>query len=390
MEARHPVEAILPLGIEAVRPVPIAPPEIRPAGRPDVLGRIPRYPAFKPLELTDRFAIESWTRRFPPYSDFNFVSLWTWNTGGKVEVSWLNDNLVVTFKDYSSPSRFYSFLGTNDVLATALTLLEAARQAGVDSRLQLIPEVVVDQAPELRRWARVAIDRSQCDHVLSTDEWSMLAGGHFRKKRNVVHHLERTQAPVFRQVDAGRTDVQRAIQEVFGRWAVQRGCVGEEGTAVQALALKRVFSLERPGDLLSYGVSIGGEMVAYSINEPVPGGYAVGHFWRADRIVPGLYPYLLHQTCRALRAAGCRYLNTMQDLGTPGLAHAKALDRPHHFLRKYVIAPADDPLPIDVPLPGDERFRVLVEAPAPAGLAGSGASPHLAHDLGDGNPPLRT
>jgi hypothetical protein len=359
-----------PFDATAAPTMPIATPAAGPPIRPSVVGRIPRFPAFKPLALTDQFAVESWARRFPPYSDFNFVSLWTWNTDGNVELSWLNDNLVVKFKDYSSPARFYSFLGATDVVSTALTLLADARRSGLDPRLQLIPEFVVAQSAELRRSVRVAVDPAQFDYVLSTDAWSTLAGGDFRKKRNIVHQLERTRAPEFRPIDAGRIETQQAIQELFGRWAVQRGCVGTEGAIVQALALKRVFSLDRPGDLLSYGVYIDGELVAYSINEPVPGGYAIGHFWRADRTVPGLYPYLLHKTCRALRAAGCRYLNTMQDLGEPGLTHAKRLDRPHHFLRKYALASADVVEPAEVSGLADGTIRVLVQESPPVRLAG--------------------
>jgi uncharacterized protein len=329
--------------------------------RPAFLGRIPLFPDFKPLEFTDQFAIESWVKQFRPYSDFNFVSLWCWNTESNIELSWLNDNLVVKFKDYGSPRRFYSFLGTNDVVATTMTLCKAARDAGLDARLQLIPETIVAAAPELSDWVQVADDRGQFDYVVSTQAWAAMAGGKFRKKRNVIHHLERTVTPEFRPIDAGQTETQRAIETVFGRWTVQCGLAGHDAAILQSLALRRCFSLDRPGDLLSYGVFIDGELCAYSINEPLPGGYAMGHFWRADRSVHGLYPYLLQNTCRALLAAGCHYLNTMQDLGQPGLAKAKGLDRPDHFLRKFSLAPLDDPeLSADTQMT-DESVRLFVE-----------------------------
>jgi hypothetical protein len=310
--------------------------------RPAFLGRIPFFPEFKPLAMSDQFAVENWARQFRPYSDFNFVSLWCWNTENNIELAWLNDNLVVKFKDYGSPRRFYSFLGTNDIVATTLTLCETARATGLDARLQLIPEATVATAPELVDWVQVSGDRGQFDYVVSTEQWAAMAGGKFRKKRNVVHHLERTHAPEFRPIDAGDIETQRAIEAVFGRWTVQLGLAGHEIAVLQSLALRRVFSLDRPGDLFSYGVFIEGELCAYSINEALPSGYAMGHFWRADRTIHGLYLYLLQNTCRALLAAGCRYLNTMQDLGQPGLAKAKGLDRPDHFLRKFTLAPLDD------------------------------------------------
>jgi hypothetical protein len=331
--------------------------------RPTILGRIPSFPVFKPLEVTDRLAVESWAKQFPHSSDFNFVSLWSWNTDGSIELSWLNDNLVVRFKDYGTPARFYSFLGTNDVVATALTLCEAAREAGLEPRLQLIPEVVVAETPGVRDWVKVIPDRAQFDYVLSTEEWSTLPGGKFRKKRNVIHQLLRTRAPEFRPIDPGQIGIQRAILRLFGRWVVQRGRAGQPDTVAQAMALKRFFSLDRPGDLLSYGVFIDGQLCAYTINEPLTAGYAMGHFWRADRTAPGLYPFLLRETCRALRTEGYRYLNTMQDLGHPGLAHAKGLDRPHHFLRKYTLAPLDTAGIVDGFPARDDAISVLVKRP---------------------------
>lgn len=350
-------------GIDTVvLPSPSQPVPRRPL-RPTFLGRIPIFPTFKPLAFADQFAVENWARQFLPFADFNFISLWCWNTDNNIEVAWLNDNLVVKFKDYTSPAQFYSFLGTNDVAATALTLCETARDAGLDPRLRLIPETTVSAAPELGDWLQVALDRGQFDYVVSTAEWASLAGGKFRKRRNAVHHLERTHAPECRPIDAGSTEIQRQIEDVFGRWTVQCDCAGDEGTIIQATALRRFFSLDRPGDLLCYGVYVDGELRAYSINEPLTGGYAMGHFWRADRTIFGLYPYLLRETCRALLAAGCRYLNTMQDLGHPGLANAKGLDRPHHFLQKYVLAPFDDAdLVIDSPI-AEESVRLFVEGP---------------------------
>lgn len=343
-----------------VLPGSVPPPTRRPR-RPTFLGQIPLFPGFKPLELTDQIAVESWTRQFLPYSDFNFISLWCWNTENNIELSWLNDNLVVKFKDYGSPRRFYSFLGTNDVVATTLTLCETAIDAGLDPRLHLIPESVVAAAPELRDWMQVASDRGQFDYVVSTEAWAAMAGGKFRKKRNIVHRLERNVALEFRPIDVEKTETQRSIETVFGRWTDQCGQAGHDVAVLQSLALRRLFSLDRPGDLMSFGVFIDGELCAYSINEPLPDGYAMGHFWRADRTVNGLYPYLLQNTCRALFIAGCHYLNTMQDLGQPGLAKAKGLDRPDHFLRKFVVAPFDDPeLPVDTQIT-DESVRLFVE-----------------------------
>lgn len=40
---------------------------------------IPKFPEFKKLELSNKEEIENFTSKFPPYSDFNFVSMWCWD-----------------------------------------------------------------------------------------------------------------------------------------------------------------------------------------------------------------------------------------------------------------------------------------------------------------------
>ena len=101
---------------------------------------IPEFPQFKKLELSDKKDIEKFTSKFPPYSDFNFVSMWSWDIKGEMRLSVLNNNLVVRFTDYLTGNPFYSFLGDNKVNETAEQLLELSKNEGLKAELKLIPE----------------------------------------------------------------------------------------------------------------------------------------------------------------------------------------------------------------------------------------------------------
>ncbi|MCC6790224.1 MAG: GNAT family N-acetyltransferase [Thermomicrobiales bacterium] len=301
--------------------------------------RIPEFPAFKALEIEDQFEVEQWVKRFPPYSDFNFVSLWSWNTSGGFELSWLNDNLVVLFNDYGTGERFFSFLGANQPDETADALLDLAKERGIVRELRLLPAETARRLTP-RRGLHLAPVPEHDDYILSTVSWSTLAGGQFRNKRNEISKLERLHRPVCRQIDLGDSTVQQAVADVYGRWSVRRERAGAglpESTA-EALAVRRVFSLDRPGDLLGFGLFVDDEMVAYSINERLGRGYAMGHHWKADPAYPGAYPYLLRETCRTLAAEGVTFLNIQQDLGEPGLATAKRLYRPARRLHKFQLS----------------------------------------------------
>src|SRR3989344_9175835 len=97
---------------------------------------IPKFPQFKNLELSDKKDVEKFTSQFPPYSDFNFVSMWSWDVKGEMRLSTLNDNLVVRFTDYLTGKPFYSFLGNNKVNETAQTLINLSKKEGLKPELR--------------------------------------------------------------------------------------------------------------------------------------------------------------------------------------------------------------------------------------------------------------
>ena len=58
-----------------------------------LMSPIPCFPTFKKLELSDKNVIENVTSQFNAYSDFNFASLWNYDTESTIEWSLLHDNL---------------------------------------------------------------------------------------------------------------------------------------------------------------------------------------------------------------------------------------------------------------------------------------------------------
>lgn len=77
----------------------------------DMINTIPAFPRFKHLDLDDQAEFDLFTGQYPPYSEFNFVNLFCYDTTGDCQVSILNGNLVVRFRDYVTREPFFSFLG---------------------------------------------------------------------------------------------------------------------------------------------------------------------------------------------------------------------------------------------------------------------------------------
>ena len=125
---------------------------------------IPTFPTFKKLEWSDREAVQQFTSSFPPYSDFNFVSMWAWNTREKMMLSQLHGNLILLFYDYITELPFLSFIGSNRPSETAHRLIEYSELHYKVSRLKLIPEQVAAQVCQSE--FSITKDEDSYDYIL--------------------------------------------------------------------------------------------------------------------------------------------------------------------------------------------------------------------------------
>ncbi|MCC6705244.1 MAG: DUF2156 domain-containing protein [Thermomicrobiales bacterium] len=300
---------------------------------------LPRFPDFVPVEIDHGPHVESLISGFAPYSDFNFVSIWSWNRGEPGGLATLNDNLVIRWKDIVTHELFLTFIGRNRVLQTAETLIDYAIASGIDPTLQAVPEEVFESV-QLDDRLIVEYDSINSDYLLSTSEWSTLPGHKFKNKRNAIHRLEREHAPEVRELDLTDAATQSEILRVFRTWAGQRQrsletTIGEY-TAIENLLY--LTSREPCNRMYGIGVFDAGRMIGFNLAESLPDGYAIGHFAKADYNYDGVYPFMLRQVCQYFHDNGMEFLNIEVDLGDPGLIISKRLSHPAGRLNRYTIS----------------------------------------------------
>ena len=161
---------------------------------------LPEFPEQVLLEPKWQKLVQGFVGQTQPYSDFNFISLWSWDYKDKLQVSQLNGNLVVRFLEYQDPSQwFYSFLGTNKADQTAETLLKDS-----GSSLQLIPEVVVKGFAQAERF-KIDEDRDNFDYIIGLQELAEPSGHKSSRRRSIKKfHDEYGQSLNLRTLDSGR------------------------------------------------------------------------------------------------------------------------------------------------------------------------------------------
>ena len=298
---------------------------------------IPTFPEFKKLEITDKQEIEKTTRLFLPFSDYNFVSLWSWDTREKTKISKLNDNLVIQLQDYITNEVFCSFLGKNDIDDTITELIAHAKDLKLNPILHLIPESITRHIEQPKNFI-IEEDADNFDYVLSVDELVELQGKNYRGKKNFVNRFKRLYGDLAdaRILNLNDQKTKDEIINLFYDWEKARGKTRAE-TSNELMAIKKLLEYSDLLDLQIIGVFIENQLKGFSINEITWDHYGIIHYEKADISYTGIFQYLKQQSAINFKKQGCAYINYEQDLGIEGLKQAKLAWHPVKFLKKYTI-----------------------------------------------------
>jgi len=295
---------------------------------------IPEFPNFKKLELTDRKDVENFTSKFPPYSDFNFVSLWSWNIKDEMRLSILNDNLVVHFTDYLTGKLFYSFLGNNDVNGTVEKLMEISKQEGIELKLKLVPEDSI-KGLDLNKF-KAEEDRDNFDYIYSTEKLTKMSGSeHSNSRRLVRNFLKKNNEIMVENLDLMVIKNRMEVLKLDYSWKVNKELNFNNENEEKALI--RLLNSAESLSLTNIGVFIDGELVAFTINEKLNDNYVISLFAKFNTIYRGSYLYSMKATAEKLLKEKYKYVNCEQDLGLSGLRFSKEALRPVFYLKKYKI-----------------------------------------------------
>lgn len=296
---------------------------------------IPKFPEFKNLEFSDKSDVDKIVRKYPPYSDFNFISMWSWNSKGDIKISNLDGNLAVYFTDYITDEPFYSFIGDTQINETAIKLLELAEENGSLKQLKLIPDIVAKQITPGNGITAVE-DPGNFDYMYQLEKLCTYNGNKLRSKRNLSIrykklYLSDTSVKILSPTNL---DERKEILRLLEIWAHNKKMDINEN---EFSAIHKVMDISEPQDLVFVGLFIKDTLTGFIIDEILKDEYVMLHFEKADQNYVGIYSYLMQENAKILYNFGKRTLNYEQDLNLPGLRLAKKAYRPSHYLKKHII-----------------------------------------------------
>lgn len=295
----------------------------------------PLFPNSANLSLEYKDYIYSITSKFEPYSDFNFVSMYSNDTLGLINVSILNNNMVIKLQDYISGKYFYTFIGENDLLNTIKQVIEESIATGLGNYIKFIPEFIINSTT-LPSEYRIIEDIGDHDYIISNKEVSECIGPKFHTNKKSINQFIKLHNNAKFSICEINDVVKNKIIELSETWRQQKN-VSIEDSNIELTAIERIFDLKDACNLKLGIVEDNSQLIAFVFFEILDINYAIGHFGKSNREYRGIYQYKIWSLCKYLFENNIKYFNLEQDLGVEGLRISKKHWNPVKYLKKYKI-----------------------------------------------------
>lgn len=299
--------------------------------------KIPSFPEFANVTPELKDEIESFLHKYEPYSDFNFYSLYSWDTVKNRKVSELNNNLVVQMTEYETGEPLLSFLGTNKQEETTKTLIEYARTAGISDTLFYVPEISVSEIND--PIINVTEKRGDFDYVFSVKDIASLKGNKYSKKRQLVNVFTKNNPDAaFVMEEMANITSDAIIFGILKNWQKNKINSDKEcDLEHEPVAIDRLLKMDDKNNLMVSYILLNNEAIAFSIDEILPNRFALAHYSKFDTSFRGINEFLNHKIANELTARGVKLWNWEQDLDIEDLRYSKMSYMPTKFIKKYCV-----------------------------------------------------
>lgn len=279
------------------------------------------------------------SRRCSQNSEFTFTNLFMWRKSYDIKYLILDDMLCLMPKHGDGPRSatfpigFVKEDGTErDIKGVVNTLLDECKNYGYQPLLRIYDERALQKLIEVFPGKfLISEDINSFDYVYRVEDLINLSGKKYHAKKNHVNKFQSLYAweyqPIFKE------NLEECL-DLFGKWHQNKGedttGLDEEKEAVQEL-----FSQWDALDVRGGCIRVNGEMVAFSVGEPLCGKTAVIHLEHADTNYQGSFA-IMNQQFLEHEWKDFEYVNREEDMGIPGMRRVKESYRPAFMVKKYI------------------------------------------------------
>ncbi len=261
-------------------------------------------------------------------SDYSFGNLWGW--GKYYGLEWRFDGTLCWVRQNLPEQRNWAPVGPWREVdwASSPVLTPGAEFIRVPEALYTLWQEALPGRVEIIE------TRGQWDYLYKADDLAELSGNRFHKKKNLVNQFLKLYNHNYHDLTS---DCVESVLDMQAEWAKWNEV--EESPSLQAEneAVARVLeSWDSIPGLFGGVLRVDGNVVAYTVAEPVCTDTLVIHFEKGSLSYKGVYQAINNRFARDV-APAFNWLNREQDLDDEGLRKAKESYNPADFVKKNIV-----------------------------------------------------
>lgn len=287
---------------------------------------------FRQIEISDKIWIDE-LLKFSDYrgAEYCFTNLFIWDSIYKSKIARYKDFLLLRAGDGANIRYLYP-AGRGDKREVIEYLIEGAKELGVKFVFIGLSPEAKSELMELfpNRFDYKAV-RDSFDYVYESEKLISLSGKKLQSKRNYINRFKELPNWQYEELTDDK------IQEVIGfnsKWCKEVDCDKNESLGWESCAVAKCLT-NYPNLNLKGGIlRTDGEIVAYTIGEPINSDTVIIHIEKAFAEVKGAYPMINREFAERV-ASDYKYINREDDAGDQGLRQAKESYCPVFMQEKY-------------------------------------------------------
>ncbi len=300
---------------------------------------LPDFPEVREVGLDLAASLGPFLRGLKPeLSEHTFASLFLFRGAHRYRVSRWGELLLVLGHGYDGTPYAFPPLGEGDVEGAARAVGAHLAAQGVEPALFPVPRAVAEASFGGPEWEWRA-DRDQADYLYLREELATLPGQRFHKRKNRLAKFLREEGAGYRYEPLAAAHVP-ACRELAGGWCEVRCSRERPSTYQETEAAQEALTYREALGLTGAVILLGDRVRAFCLGEELNPETFVVHFEKTEPGLEGLAQAINRDFC--LHGLGAyTYVNREQDLGDPGLRHAKEAYHPVRLVEKCRVRPTD-------------------------------------------------
>ncbi len=178
---------------------------------------------------------------------------------------------------------------------------------------------------------KIEYHRDEADYLYEYKTLSELKGKKLHGKRNHINRFEENY-PDYEYEIIDDANYKECIEFAYN-WEKDNNPEGSEDKIYERNIIEKALNNREILGFIGGLIRVDGRVIAFTMGEPINDKCFVVHFEKAYADIQGAYPMINREFVRR-QLKGYKYINREEDLGIPGLRHAKTSYQPIRLVDK--------------------------------------------------------